>query len=242
MQVFIKIPSSMVPLTVIVLSIIIISTDHMRPFYHGVASLPSSSAFTYYSRQLLPPTRRQLPALSTTSSVSLYHHTRNAPQQKYQIRQHHRRSFHETLPVNSLYTIGHTTTTTTTTTTTRRYLAAFKGKTDSNPDLIRQTLATTNDDDDDNNDYDDGISTTINNHNSNKYYEAEQTIKKSRFIGIATYCTSWDDAQAFTSSIKKQHPKARHVCFGFLAGYNPVQERCSDDGEPTGTAGVPILC
>lgn len=73
------------------------------------------------------------------------------------------------------------------------------------------------------------------------YFEAEQTIKKSRFIGIAKHCTSWEEAQEFIKSIRDEHPKARHACFGFVCGTNPVQERCSDDGEPTGTAGPPIL-
>eukprot|EP00978_Attheya_sp_CCMP212_P028563 scaffold99003_cov50-Attheya_sp.AAC.2 len=72
-------------------------------------------------------------------------------------------------------------------------------------------------------------------------YVSEQVIKKSRFIGLAKHCTSWDDAQEFVASVWKEHPKARHVCFGFVAGANPVRERCIDDGEPTGTAGVPIL-
>ncbi len=74
-----------------------------------------------------------------------------------------------------------------------------------------------------------------------KYYEAEQVIKKSRFIGIAKYCTSWDSAQSFIQEIRDEHPKARHVCFGFVGGHNPATERASDDGEPTGTAGPPIL-
>lgn len=71
-------------------------------------------------------------------------------------------------------------------------------------------------------------------------YEWEQTIKKSRFIGITKNCISWDDAQDFIAQINKDHPKSRHVCFGFVSS-NPQTERCSDDGEPTGTAGVPIL-
>jgi hypothetical protein len=41
--------------------------------------------------------------------------------------------------------------------------------------------------------------------------------------------------------IKALHPKARHWCYGACFGLNPVSERCSDDGEPTGTAGQPIL-
>jgi hypothetical protein len=72
-------------------------------------------------------------------------------------------------------------------------------------------------------------------------YVSEQVIKKSRFIGLAKHCNSWDDAQEFVASVWKEHPKARHVCFGFVAGANPVQERSVDDGEPSGTAGVPIL-
>jgi uncharacterized YigZ family protein len=74
-----------------------------------------------------------------------------------------------------------------------------------------------------------------------KRYESELIVKKSRFIGLSKHCTSWDAAQAFVNEIRNEHPKARHVCFAFVAGYNPKTERCSDDGEPTGTAGVPIL-
>jgi len=77
-------------------------------------------------------------------------------------------------------------------------------------------------------------------------YAAEEVIKKSRFIGLASHCTSWDEAQAILESVRKDHPKSRHVCFGFVSSSSPGNqgvgtERCSDDGEPTGTAGVPIL-
>jgi len=76
-------------------------------------------------------------------------------------------------------------------------------------------------------------------------YSSEQVIKKSRFIGIATKCDNWKDAQFYLDAIKEEHPKARHVCFGFVAGVDEmpggVVERCSDDGEPTGTGGLPIL-
>lgn len=101
------------------------------------------------------------------------------------------------------------------------------------PQEIRQTLACINDITCTNNNQ--------NNQNNKSYYETEQIIKKSRFIGIAKQCTSWKDAQEFIDCIKAEHPKSRHVCFGFVCGVNPVTERCSDDGEPTGTAGVPIL-
>lgn len=72
-------------------------------------------------------------------------------------------------------------------------------------------------------------------------YLAEMEVKKSRFLGYAQRAKTWDDAQNYVALVRSEHPKARHVCFGFLAGVNPVQERCSDDGEPTGTAGLPIL-
>ena len=72
-------------------------------------------------------------------------------------------------------------------------------------------------------------------------HEDEQTIKKSRFIGLAMNCASWGAAQEFIAQVRADHPKARHVCFGFVAGVNPVQERASDDGEPTGTGGAPII-
>ncbi|KAL7525179.1 hypothetical protein ACHAXR_000892 [Thalassiosira sp. AJA248-18] len=82
----------------------------------------------------------------------------------------------------------------------------------------------------------------------NDIFAAEEVIKKSRFIGYASYCTSWDEAQTILESVRKDHPKSRHVCFGFVSssgsgGNNEGSgtERCSDDGEPTGTAGVPIL-
>jgi putative IMPACT (imprinted ancient) family translation regulator len=66
-------------------------------------------------------------------------------------------------------------------------------------------------------------------------------VKKSKFLGYAQRAETWNEAQDFLQEVRTEHPKARHVCFGFVAGANPVQERCSDDGEPTGTAGLPIL-
>jgi putative IMPACT (imprinted ancient) family translation regulator len=66
-------------------------------------------------------------------------------------------------------------------------------------------------------------------------------VKKSKFLSYAQHVKTWKEAQDYLQDITMEHPKARHVCFGFVAGSNPVQERCSDDGEPTGTAGLPIL-
>ena len=70
---------------------------------------------------------------------------------------------------------------------------------------------------------------------------SEYEVKKSRFLGYAQHAENWDQAQAFIEEVKLEHPKGRHWCYGFQCGVNPVNERCSDDGEPTGTAGLPIL-
>lgn len=70
-------------------------------------------------------------------------------------------------------------------------------------------------------------------------HQAEMEVKKSRFIGYAQRVESWEQAQEYLADVKREHPKARHWCYGFKCGTN--NERSSDDGEPSGTAGAPIL-
>ncbi|GMH64779.1 hypothetical protein TrST_g1222 [Triparma strigata] len=65
-------------------------------------------------------------------------------------------------------------------------------------------------------------------------------IKKSTFIALSSPCPSYTSAQTFLSACKSLHPKARHHCHAYLS-HSPPTSRCSDDGEPTGTAGQPIL-
>ena len=72
-------------------------------------------------------------------------------------------------------------------------------------------------------------------------HTSEMEVKKSRFLGYAKHAENWNEALAYIEEVKAEHPKGRHWCYGFQCGMNPVSERCSDDGEPTGTAGVPIL-
>ena len=69
---------------------------------------------------------------------------------------------------------------------------------------------------------------------------AEMEVKKSKFIAYAASVDSWTAATVHIDQLRQiDHPKARHWCYGFcLASSN---ERCSDDGEPSGTAGAPIL-
>jgi len=61
--------------------------------------------------------------------------------------------------------------------------------------------------------------------------------KKSRFIGYAAQIKSEDEAKAFIGKIAAEHPKARHIAFAYVL---PNTARMSDDGEPKGTAGLPI--
>ena len=67
--------------------------------------------------------------------------------------------------------------------------------------------------------------------------------KKSEFIGDACHINSLDEALAFVQMIRDQHPKARHVAYAAVCGGSDgrLAERMSDDGEPSGTAGKPIL-
>lgn len=71
--------------------------------------------------------------------------------------------------------------------------------------------------------------------------EAEIIQKKSRFIGILIPVESEEAAKAHMITIRKQHHQASHYCYAFrIRDHLPV-ERYSDDGEPSGTAGMPML-
>ncbi len=72
-------------------------------------------------------------------------------------------------------------------------------------------------------------------------FNYEIVIEKSRFITYLHKTTSEDDAKAFIASIKKLHPQANHHCQAFVIGDDAMLTRCNDDGEPSGTAGVPML-
>ncbi|SFC29170.1 uncharacterized protein, YigZ family [Alkalibacterium subtropicum] len=74
-----------------------------------------------------------------------------------------------------------------------------------------------------------------------EYGSHEINIKKSRFICTLKRTDSEDAAQAFIEKMKKEHWKANHNCSAYLIGDTGQIQRASDDGEPSGTAGVPIL-
>ena len=71
--------------------------------------------------------------------------------------------------------------------------------------------------------------------------QVQEEIKKSRFICYAKRVYSEDEARDFITAIKKEHYKATHNCSAFIIGERSEIKRTSDDGEPSGTAGVPML-
>ncbi|MGB3955282.1 MAG: YigZ family protein [Brooklawnia sp.] len=69
----------------------------------------------------------------------------------------------------------------------------------------------------------------------------EIEIKRSRFIGYAARVETEEEARSFLADLRQQHRTARHVCHAFVLGPDRDTQRSSDDGEPSGTAGAPIL-
>ena len=65
--------------------------------------------------------------------------------------------------------------------------------------------------------------------------------KKSRFIANIAPVTTEEEAVAYINAMKKKYWDARHNCSAFIIGRNQELTRCSDDGEPSGTAGRPML-
>ena len=69
----------------------------------------------------------------------------------------------------------------------------------------------------------------------------ELVINKSRFIGIMQELTCEDDIAKTLNAVKLEHKKATHICYAYVYSVDKVLEKCSDDGEPKGTAGAPIM-
>ena len=69
--------------------------------------------------------------------------------------------------------------------------------------------------------------------------ESEYVEKRSRFLGHVRPVETEDEARAFVAEMKKKYYDARHNCWCYLLKDGP--ERYSDDGEPQGTAGIPML-
>ena len=71
--------------------------------------------------------------------------------------------------------------------------------------------------------------------------EGELVEKKSRFIATVRPVETEEEALAFIEEMKKKYWDARHNCYVYSVGMNREATRCSDDGEPSGTAGRPML-
>lgn len=71
--------------------------------------------------------------------------------------------------------------------------------------------------------------------------EKEKIIEKSRFITYCAHVESEEAARGFVAEIRSRHTLATHVCYAFIADKTGNLQRFSDDGEPQGTAGVPML-
>jgi uncharacterized YigZ family protein len=71
--------------------------------------------------------------------------------------------------------------------------------------------------------------------------EAEFKERGSKFIGYARPVKNVEEFKGVLNEIKKEHPKATHHCFAYRIGLDGNNFRSSDDGEPSGTAGKPIL-
>ncbi len=69
----------------------------------------------------------------------------------------------------------------------------------------------------------------------------EKVIERSRFIANAAHAADEEEARAFVAKVRAQHSLATHNCYAFVADKTGNLLRFSDDGEPQGTAGMPIL-
>ena len=70
--------------------------------------------------------------------------------------------------------------------------------------------------------------------------EAEITIKGSKFIAYAYPVASIEEIEVHVDALKAKHHKARHHCYAYRLGADGEEYRANDDGEPSGTAGLPI--
>ncbi|MCO7176425.1 YigZ family protein [Sporolactobacillus kofuensis] len=69
----------------------------------------------------------------------------------------------------------------------------------------------------------------------------ETEIKRSRFIASVYPVETENEAEQLIQTVRKEHWKANHNCFAYIIGKKQEIQKASDDGEPSGTAGVPIL-
>ena len=78
-------------------------------------------------------------------------------------------------------------------------------------------------------------------HTIQGYGESEIVIQKSRFITYVNRAETEEQAQEFINNIKAKHKSANHNCSAYIIGEHDNIQKANDDGEPSGTAGVPML-
>ncbi len=71
--------------------------------------------------------------------------------------------------------------------------------------------------------------------------ESEKVIERSKFLTYSAHVESEEEARAFLAEVRSKHSLATHCCYAFIADRLGNLQRFSDDGEPQGTAGIPIL-
>ncbi|MEV7111399.1 YigZ family protein [Streptomyces anulatus] len=69
----------------------------------------------------------------------------------------------------------------------------------------------------------------------------ESEINRSRFLCSLAPAATEQEAQDFVARVRKEHPSASHNCFAYVIGADASVQKASDDGEPGGTAGTPML-
>lgn len=73
-------------------------------------------------------------------------------------------------------------------------------------------------------------------------WQTELEVKRSKFLTYAAPAADRPQAETFIRGLREQHPQANHVCWAYIAGApNTTIRSMSDDGEPSGTAGMPML-
>ena len=75
----------------------------------------------------------------------------------------------------------------------------------------------------------------------NKTGDSKIEVKKSVFIGRSFHISSPEEASDYLSEERKKYPDARHLCYAWVIGGESARQKSSDDGEPQGTAGQPLL-
>lgn len=78
-------------------------------------------------------------------------------------------------------------------------------------------------------------------HTIQGYGESEIVIQKSRFLTYVSRAETEQQAQDFINNIKEKHKSANHNCSAYIIGEHDNIQKANDDGEPSGTAGVPML-